>query len=986
MGLALTLEAQTIPSLRGTVTDPSGASVPEALVQLIGPGGQQRATTNQQGTYQFNALRPGKYRVRVIAKGFTILEQRDVEIRGAQTFDAQLNIQAETQVVNVEDEANRVTTDVEGNGAALVLKEKELEALSDDPDELAQQLQAMAGPSAGPNGGQIFIDGFTGGQLPPKSAIREVRINSNPFSSEYDRPGFGRIEILTRPGSDKLRGSAMFMINDQIFNARNPLLTQSTRPPYRQMFTNFNLSGPIKKGKASFGFNFDRRNTDENAFIFATTLSPDLTPLPVNQTLLTPQVRTTYNPRLDYTINANNTLVVRYQNTRTAEDNNGVGDFSLASRAFNQRDTEHTVQVTETAILGAKAVNESRFQFQRISFNQFGDQSQPAINITGAFNGGGAQIGNSGNEATRWEYTNITTFTHKSHVFKWGARARHTNLSDTSLNNFGGSYTFFGGAGPALDANNNPVPGSSIQLTALERYRRTLFFQRLGFTPAAIRALGGGASQFSLNAGTPTTGVSQFDAGFFLNDDWRIKPTLTLSYGLRYEAQTNIHDWSNLSPRIGLAWAIDGGANRQAKTVLRAGFGTFFDRLSENQTLQALRFNGTTQLSYLIQNPDFFPTIPALSSLETGRQPQRLQSVYADFRAPRTYQTSLGLERQVNRAVRVSTQYVFTRGTDLQRQRNINAPLSGIYPFGDSQIRLLTESSGLSRTHQLIVSPNINYKKLTLFGFYALSFGRSNAEGLPADSYNLRAEWGPSRFADIRHRFLTGTTLPAWKGFSLSPFIVINSGAPYNITTGRDTNLDGFAQERPSVLDLPAASCVGQSRVYANGFGCFNLNPGPNDTIIGRNSARGPANVNVNLRLSRTWGFGKRAEGGSPDDFGPPGGMGERGRGPGGGGPGGGGPPPFMGGGGGRGPGGGGGRGGPGGPGGMFGGGNSGKRYSLSFSVNVRNLLNYSNYAPPSGDLSSPFFGQFRSLAGFGPGGGSSTFNRRVDLQLRFSF
>ena len=191
-------------SLQGTITDPSGALVPQALVQLRGRGGEHRSMTDDSGRYTFPTLPTGKYNVRVIAKGFTVGERRDLEITGQTAFDLQLTIEATSQVLNVEDEANRVSvsTDPSLNGGALVLRQNELQALSDDPDELAQQLQAMAGPGAGPEGGQIYIDGFTGSNLPPKSSIREVRINSNPFSPEYDRPGFGRIEIFTKPGTN----------------------------------------------------------------------------------------------------------------------------------------------------------------------------------------------------------------------------------------------------------------------------------------------------------------------------------------------------------------------------------------------------------------------------------------------------------------------------------------------------------------------------------------------------------------------------------------------------------------------------------------------------------------------------------------------------------------------------------------------------------------------------------------------------------------
>jgi hypothetical protein len=949
------------------VADPSGAVVPDALVQLRGTGGERRVRTDGYGRYSFRSLPSGKYLLRVIAKGFTVSQRKDFEIGGATTLDVQLTIEAETQVLNVEAEANRVGVEAEQNGAALVLGQKELAALSDDPDELQQQLQAMAGPSAGPSGGQIYIDGFTGGALPPKSSIREVRINSNPFSPEYDRPGFGRIEIFTRPGTDAIRGQAFFQFNNQDLNSRSPLLAQSDRPPYRQAFYGLSLSGPLKKQKASFGVDFERRNIDENAFILATILDDGLNPKLVNQAIVTPQVRTNIAPRLDYAINEKTTLTVRYQNTRSNSEKEGVGNFSLASRAYDQKNSENSVQATLTAAPGPKAVNETRFQYMRgASWNTGGD-STPAISVLGAFEGGGAQTGASRNTSQHWELANTSTLSRGAHIVKVGARLRQVHLEDTSVNNFAGTYSFFGGTGPELDANDQPVANTSIQLSALERYRRTLLFQRAGYTAAQIRAFGGGASQFSLSGGTPLTSVGQLDAGLFVNDDWRVRPNLTLSYGLRYEIQTNIGDAGDWSPRIGLAWGVDGRRGKTAKTVVRLGFGTFYDRIRETTLLQSERYNGTTQQSYLILNPDFYPAIPTPASLADNRQPQQLQFTDAAIRAPRTYQWSAGADRQVNKYFRFSATYIGSRGVHMQRSRNINTPVDGAYPFGDRQFRILTESTGFSRTNMLIFSPSFNYKKIFLFGFYGLSYGKTDSEGQPTNPYNLRAEWGPSSFGDVRHRFLMGTNIPMPWNVSLSPFTMISSGTPYNITTGRDTLGSGFTNERPAlVAGVGAAQCSGGSLVYESGFGCFNLNPAPGAPVIGRNYARGPANVSLNLRLARTWSFGSRGESGPASGGMPPGMGGARGMG----GPPAGAPPP----------------GGPGGPpAGLFGAA-SGKKYNLTLSASARNILNHPSYAAPSGDLSSPYFGQYRSLAGFGPFGGNSTYNRKIDIQLRFMF
>jgi hypothetical protein len=973
-------QVQPAASLRGIVTDPSGASVPEALVQLRGPGGEQRARTDTQGRYSFTSLQPGKYLLRVIAKGFTVTQKKDYAIAAPTVLDVQLTIESETQVINVEDEANSVSTDPTSNASALVLGQKELGALSDDPDELEQQLQAMAGPAAGPSGGTIYIDGFSGGTMPPKASIREVRINSNPYAAEFDRPGFGRIEILTRPGSDYIRGQAFLQYNKEALNARSPLLTQSKRPAYQQKQFGFNLSGPLKKSKASFGLDMERRSITENAFVYATTLDSNLNPLAVNQTVLTPQTRTSVSPRLDYAITSSSTLIVRYQYTRSEADKDGVGSYALASRAYDQKSTDQNVQITETSMLSAKSVNETRFQFSRNNTSRNGDNSIPALTVQGAFEGGGAQIGTSGSTLNRWELTNSTTYAAGRHSWKWGARLRQSFTNDTSVSNFGGSYSFFGGSGPQLDASNQAIANTSVDLTALERYRRTLLFQGLGYSPALVRSLGGGASQFAISAGTPTTEVKQFDIGLFAADDWKLRPNLTLSYGLRYEAQTNLGDLGAFAPRIGLAWGIGGGQGKATKTVLRAGFGAFYDRLAESATLASLRYNGVTQQSYLITSPDFYPVIPTVASLASGLQPQQLQVLDNDLKASRTYQSSVGVERQLNKAVKLSVQYINTRGVHLLRSVNVNAPLNGVYPYGDQQLRLDNQSTGFSRSNMLIVSPNVNFKKIFVFGFYGLSYGKSDAEGTAADPYNLRAEWGPSSYTDIRHRFLVGSSLPLPKKFSISPFFVASSGTPYNITTGRDTNGDGFTAERPALrTDLSASQCNTGTLTYKTGFGCFDVNPASGLATIGRNSVRGPGSVTLNLRLSRTWGFGNRHEAAAQD-------QGPSGPGAGGPPPGGGGPPPGGGGGGPRGGGPGGGGPGGGGPGGMFGGANTGKRYNLTLSVSARNILNHPNWAAPSGDLSSSYFGQSRSLSGFGPFSGNTTYNRKLDIQLRFSF
>ena len=958
-------------SLHGLVTDPSAASVPGAQVVLHSGTGDRSTAADNLGRYSFDNVAAGSYTVRIIAPGFSSFEKQ-VQINGAVTLDARLAIEAEQQQVNVQEQSAGLTADAASNTTALVLGQKELEVLSDDPDELSQELQAMAGPGAGPNGADIYIDGFTGGNLPPKSSIREVRINSNPFAPEFDRPGFGRIEIFTRPGTDNLHGQLFGQFNDQYFNARSPLLTEAETPPYKQEFFGLSVAGPVLRNKASFTFDFERRDIDQDAFVYATSLDSSLQQQTINEGILTPQTRTSFSPRIDYTLNPENTLTVRYQGTRIQLDGQSVGGFNLPSTAYNQSDNEDAIQLTETAVLSAQAITETRFQFLSSRLTDSGGSAQPSLIVQEAFQSGGSVVGNSGTTTNRWELSNISTVTEGTHTFKWGARVRQQFLDDTSWNNFAGTYTFFGGSGPELDSADQPIAGTSIPLTALEVYQRTLLFEKEGLSASQIAALGGGPSEFTINGGTPATSVSMFDAGLFFGDDWRVRPNLMISLGLRYELQTNIHDYGDLAPRVAVAWGIGGRGSQSPKTVLRAGFGVFYDRIAATDTLAALRYNGLTQQSYVILNPTFFPDIPSLSTLESALQPQELQYLDRGIVAPGNYQASVGIDRQVNQYFKLGAQYVNSRGVHLERQRDINAPTDGVYPFGDDEVRLLTESTGFSRSNMLFVNPRLTYKKLFLFGFYSLSYGMDDSEGLPANPYNLRSEWGPSTWADVRNRAMMGTSIPLpWK-ISINPFIVANSGAPYNITTGLDPNDDGFATARPALLGgVTAASCTGSNLVYAAGFGCFNLAPAAGVATIERNSGRGPASVTFNLRVSRTWGFGSRGESGLPDSGPPPPGAGGARGGPSG-------PPP------------GGGPGGPGGGpppgGGMFGGGSSGNRYTLTLSAMAHNLLNHPNYAAPVGDLSSPFFGESLGLANMGPVSGNSTYDRKIDLQLRFSF
>ena len=980
------LHAQTSAgTLRGRVTDPTGAVIPQATVAAAGPTGKKTtAVTDSQGTYELKGLSPGNYTVSTAAKGFAVSTEQNVAISAdqVQQFNIALEIQVQPEKVEVQEESATVGVSPSENASSIVIKGKDLEALSDDPDELQQELEALAGPSAGPNGGQIYIDGFTAGQLPPKSSIREIRINQNPFSAEYDKLGYGRIEIFTKPGTDQFHGQFMIDGNSSAFDALSPF--QPNQPSFHSELFNGSLSGPLSK-KASFFFTSQVRDINDSNIVTAVVPSiTDLNPQSPNfeQAIPNPQTRINLGPRLDFQLSPSNTLTVRYQFYRNSEDNEGVGQFSLPSQAYNTASTEHTLQVSDTQVVSTNVVNETRFQFLHDSSNQtvlniFSPEDpcaqlhlQPTISVLGAFTCGGNQIGNGSDVQNHYELQNYTSIVHGNHLVKFGGRLRATTDSNVSNANFNGAFTF-----SSLSAFEPNVPLGTSCLS--------LLIAALPKVPTPPQLTACGASQFSITTGQPLSDVSLVDAGLYVQDDWRIRPNMTLSYGLRFETQNDIHDHGDFAPRISFAWGLGGGKKATPKTVLRAGFGIFYDRFPYNLVLQAERLNGFTQQQTIVA------AMQPNSPTSTQNSPTTYQ-IASNLRAPMIMQSALGVERQVAKSTTVAVTYINSYGEHQLFLRNANAPLPGtdIRPFGGTDNIYQYDSEGIFRQNQLIANFRTNLgSKLSLFGFYMLNyansdlgagsggggFGSSGGSGLSANflsnSYDPMADYGRSSF-DVHHRAVVGGTISLPYAFRLNPFIIMSSGQPYNVTVGQDLNGDSIFNDRPSLVST--ARCNNllpyTSGIACTSLGTFNLAPAAGYVPIPINIGTGPTLFTMNLRLSKTFGFGREVGAGQGPRSGQGGGGGGGGRG---------------------GPGGGlGGRGlsGAGGPGGgpFSAAAATNRRYNLTFSVSARNVLNRVNLAPPTGTLSSPLFGESNALAGGPYSFGSAT--RRIDLQVLFSF
>jgi hypothetical protein len=977
----------TTGSLHGHIADPTGALIPGASVTVTTSDGKAVATTSADasGTYQVSGLAPGSYIVQATFEGFAPFEVPAIQLAAGQIkrVDISMAMQVEQQSVTVTDETAAVNLEASGNASSIVLKGKDLDALSDDPDELSNELSALAGPSAGPNGGQIYIDGFSGGQLPPKSAIREIRINQNPYSAEFDRLGYGRIEILTKPGTDKLHGQFFAMGNDKSFNTGNPFTKDI--PDYHSYQFNGTLNGSLSK-KASFFVSAERRNT-QNADVYKAETAENVF---VSGALLNPHVRTNASARLDLQLGQKNTLTARYGIYHDTDDNDLGSTIALPTQATSSSSTDHSVQLSDAMIINDRIVNETRFQYRHESSSETPTSTAPVVSVASYFSGGGSSSQVSKNHSDNFELQNMTTMSLGAHALKFGTRLRDGRNDDTTNAGFNGSFSF-----TSLDAYNSAnnalgsgsfISGNSLPTDALP--------QKLNYT-----------------TGPQNATANVFDVALFVQDDWKVNKMLTVSGGLRWESQNHISDHSDWAPRVAVAYALDGHKTGKSKTVLRTGYGLFYDRFSLGNELNLVRNSGdaNSQTRHTITNPACFANtyIADFTSAElancissssaSSASTSTIVKVASDYHSPYTQQFGAGIERQLTKSTSVTATYLHSFGVHQMATIDANPYKSGTFEFGSTTLtgERLDPTKGIVNEYfpeavfkqdQLIL--NVNAKitpSLNVMGFYNYTSAHANT-GTAPNSYNLSQGYGRAGFAPSNMLFMMANYSGPW-GVRLNPLMIVEAGRPYNIVTNNDLSGDNFFNNRPSLAD--ASKCTASSNATSlqyvqTSYGCLNTQPTSSDTLIPVNMATSPSAVTVMLRASRTFGIGPKLATAGPDAGGPPPGGGPGGGGghggPHGGGPGGGFGPGGFGGGGGR----------P--PHGIDSG--ASRKYNLTFSAQAQNLFNNINYGAPSGTIIPTLnstevgpgsrFGKSNSLAG-GPFS-SNAAARRIFFQATFAF
>lgn len=969
-------------TVRGLITDPDGAIIPGATV-LLTPAKGNGASVKSGSDGTFRAQVPaGTYTVSISMEGFATYNRPGVKVTAGQslTLDAKLIVGDQTQVINVVSDAATVSVDPDNAASSTVIKGKDLEALSDDPDELSAELSALAGPAAGPNGGQIYVDGFTGGQLPPKSSIREIRINQNPFSAEYDKLGYGRVEVFTKPGTDKFHGMLSAQGSARQFNTSNPFLgSADNQPDYHTFFLLGSLTGPLTKS-SSFSIGGSRRDISENAIINPTAIfsnSPTSTTLcapgsgnknlaaydptcgsnvyPVAaRALLQPQLRSDISPRLDIALGPKNVLTTRYQYEGGNQTNANVGTNSLPSTGATTSNNEHTIQISDTQTISSKMVNETRFEFQRSESTSTPNSTAASVVVSGTFASGGNSTQTADTVLRHIEVQNYTSLALSTHFLRFGGRLRLNHESSTSNGGANGTFTYTSLLDPCTDPSvtNKPSGCAGTPQVVCDPSRSVA-----GSANYVSSYQCGTPFQYSItNIRTLTVNASQNDVGLYAEDDWKIKPNLTFSYGLRYEAQNVIHSAHDFAPRFSIAYGIPRSGGKPPMTVVRGGFGIFYDRFSLDNIANyiALQAGNLARQTFTVQNvgTGCSPATPGVcNATASGRVTQ--YTLDPNLRSSYTLLGAFGFDQQLARLGTVSVNYVASRGNHEFLSRL--TPTTGFYNYQ-------YQSEGVFREQQLLVNANIRTRSVNFFGFYALSLANSNTSGanFVPTSTNPAVDYGRASFATRSYAVMGGTYNAPYK-FNLSPFLIVRSGQFYNITTGTDVNGDSVINDRPAFADPNNVNCRSAASF---------ITP-PNNTTsyneIPINACTGPANYSLNLRLARTFGFGPRTD--NPAASGTGGNGDSRGHGNRGGGGGGGG---MHGG------------GGPGGGRGGFGGGNSGQRYNLTFGVQAQNVFNVVPYSTPVSTLTNARFGTFQSIAQRPFSAGNAV--RSITLQATFNF
>jgi Carboxypeptidase regulatory-like domain len=802
-------------SITGTVLDPSGAAIAQAEVLLRSTDKVlAQVSTDNSGSFRFDNISPGNYTLDFHAAGFrdgrvntSLSGKRQSPIR----MVLQIDVPTENVTVATGESVPVVTTESSENQNANTIDRNALDRVPVfDQDYITTMSRFLDDNATGTNGVTLVVNGIeANGPGVTPSAIQEVKINNNPYSARFSRPGRARLEIVTKSGTPAYHGSLNFMFRDSVFDAANAFAI--LKPPERRQYYEGSITGPIGHSKhTSFLLALDEDRQDLQGIVNseAITAAESLGFGSIAQTVPNPTRHFFGSGRIFHDFTNGDQFWIGYSYEHRSAENLNVGGTILPSAGTDTRFLEHEINVSHLHQFSAHWLNQLRFLVGHFDSPVTSVSENAQLAVSGLFTAGGAQA-----DSRRTEYhfdgTDFATYANGRHQISFGIDI--PDISRRGLDDFtnrAGTYTF--------------------------------------------------ASSADFTAATPTTFLVQTGSGHvtflervlcgFVEDNIRLKPNLSLYLGIRYYWQNYFHDEPhNFAPRVGFAWA----PAAKGKTVIRGGAGVFYDRTGPSPIGDLLHFNGVNLLRYIVDQPLVsYPINPAM----LAQVPISLVTLDPRLRIPYTIQYSIGVERQVTAKSTASAVYIGNRGIDVFRSIDANAPVlvGGNYVRPNPALGQIREmqSEGYLKGNALELT--FRGKPSKYFAGqvqYTLSRTDNNTSGItffPANSYDPGADWGRAD-NDRLHKFdLLASTQPT-RFFTLGVGLSLYSGKPVTITTGADDNHDGIINDRPAGVarntmngpgtigldlnlshDFPLSKAKKEAKVISVSLNSFNVLNHPN--------------------------------------------------------------------------------------------------------------------------------------------------------------